>query len=43
MHYGLANALRQGKASGGEFVVGIGSDEEIIANKSPPLLSMKDR
>ncbi|KAE8711371.1 Ethanolamine-phosphate cytidylyltransferase [Hibiscus syriacus] len=34
MHYGHANALRQAKALGDELVVGVVSDEEIIANKA---------
>nr|XP_043625102.1 ethanolamine-phosphate cytidylyltransferase-like [Erigeron canadensis] len=43
MHYGHANALRQAKALGDELVVGIVSDEEIIRNKGPPVLSMEER
>ncbi|KAG6627801.1 hypothetical protein I3843_15G132200 [Carya illinoinensis] len=43
MHYGHANALRQAKALGDELVVGLVSDEEIIANKGPPVLSMVER
>lgn len=43
MHYGHANALRQAKALGDELVVGIVSDEEIVANKGPPVLSMEER
>ncbi|KAF5469328.1 hypothetical protein F2P56_013413 [Juglans regia] len=43
MHYGHANALRQAKALGDELVVGVVSDEEIIANKGPPVLSMVER
>ncbi|KAL5543427.1 hypothetical protein UlMin_007211 [Ulmus minor] len=43
MHYGHANALRQAKALGDELVVGVVSDEEIIANKGPPVLSMDER
>ncbi|MFQ6651128.1 hypothetical protein Gotur_022588 [Gossypium turneri] len=43
MHYGHANALRQAKALGDELVVGVVSDEEIIANKGPPILSMEER
>lgn len=43
MHYGHANALRQAKALGDELVVGVVSDEEIIANKGPPVLSMEER
>lgn len=43
MHYGHANALRQAKALGDELVVGLVSDEEIVANKGPPVLSMDER
>ncbi|CAI9262424.1 unnamed protein product [Lactuca saligna] len=43
MHYGHANALRQAKALGDELVVGVVSDEEIIKNKGPPVLSMEER
>ncbi|KAG4398393.1 hypothetical protein AAZX31_08G028100 [Glycine max] len=43
MHYGHANALRQAKALGDELVVGLVSDEEIVANKGPPVLSMEER
>lgn len=43
MHFGHANALRQAKALGDELVVGVVSDEEIVANKGPPVLSMEER
>ncbi|XP_061347577.1 ethanolamine-phosphate cytidylyltransferase-like isoform X1 [Gastrolobium bilobum] len=43
MHYGHANALRQAKALGDELIVGLVSDEEIVANKGPPVLSMEER
>ncbi|KAK3437522.1 hypothetical protein EUGRSUZ_C02186 [Eucalyptus grandis] len=43
MHYGHANALRQAKALGDELVVGVVSDEEIVANKGPPVLTMEER
>ncbi|OVA19276.1 Cytidyltransferase-like domain [Macleaya cordata] len=43
MHYGHANALRQAKTLGDVLVVGVVSDEEIIANKGPPVLSMEER
>lgn len=43
MHYGHAIALRQAKALGDELVVGVVSDEEIIANKGPPVLAMEER
>lgn len=43
MHFGHANALRQAKALGDELVVGVVSDEEIIATKGPPVLPMEER
>lgn len=43
MHYGHANALRQARALGDELVVGVVSDEEIKANKGPPVMSMDER
>lgn len=43
MHYGHANALRQARALGDELVVGVVSDEEIIANKGPPVMSLDER
>ncbi|CAL4997484.1 unnamed protein product [Urochloa decumbens] len=43
MHYGHANALRQAKMLGDQLVVGVVSDEEIVANKGPPVLSMEER
>lgn len=43
MHYGHANALRQAKALGDELIVGLVSDEEILATKGPPVLSMEER
>ncbi|KAJ0984153.1 hypothetical protein J5N97_002509 [Dioscorea zingiberensis] len=43
MHYGHANALRQAKSLGDILVVGVVSDEEIVANKGPPVLSMEER
>lgn len=43
MHYGHANALRQAKALGDELVVGLVSNEEIVTNKGPPVLSMEER
>ncbi|QHO49817.1 Ethanolamine-phosphate cytidylyltransferase [Arachis hypogaea] len=41
MHYGHANALRQAKALGDELVAGLGSDEEILANKGPSVFGLK--
>uniref|UniRef100_A0A453FY07 ethanolamine-phosphate cytidylyltransferase n=1 Tax=Aegilops tauschii subsp. strangulata TaxID=200361 RepID=A0A453FY07_AEGTS len=43
MHYGHANALRQAKLLGDQLVVGVVSDEEIVVNKGPPVLSMEER
>ncbi len=43
MHYGHANALRQARELGDELVVGVVSDEEIKANKGPPVMSMDER
>lgn len=43
MHYGHANALRQARALGDELVVGVVSDEEIVANKGPPVWTMEER
>eukprot|EP01018_Ginkgo_biloba_P004675 Gb_05944 [translate_table: standard] len=43
MHYGHCNALRQARALGDELVVGVVSDEEIIANKGPPVMSLEER
>lgn len=43
MHYGHANAIRQAKELGDELIVGVVSDEEIVANKGPPVLCMEER
>jgi ethanolamine-phosphate cytidylyltransferase len=43
MHYGHANALRQARGLGDELVVGVVSDDEIKANKGPPVMSMDER
>ncbi|KAJ3669110.1 hypothetical protein LUZ60_011060 [Juncus effusus] len=43
MHYGHCNALRQARALGDELVVGVVSDDEIIANKGPPVSPMHER
>ncbi|KAJ8540013.1 hypothetical protein K7X08_026402 [Anisodus acutangulus] len=43
MHYGHANAIRQAKTLGDELIVGVVSDEEIVANKGPPVLCMEER
>ncbi|XVF21026.1 hypothetical protein REPUB_Repub12eG0055000 [Reevesia pubescens] len=39
----IAKAFRQAKALGDELVVGVVSDDEIIANKGPLVLPMEDR
>ncbi|KAL0896763.1 hypothetical protein Bca101_080724 [Brassica carinata] len=43
MHYGHCNALRQARALGDQLVVGVVSDEEIIANKGPPVTPLHER
>jgi ethanolamine-phosphate cytidylyltransferase len=43
MHYGHCNALRQARALGDELVVGVIGDEEIKANKGPPVTPMHER
>ncbi|RYR61429.1 hypothetical protein Ahy_A04g018604 isoform A [Arachis hypogaea] len=42
MHYGHCNALRQARALGDELVVGVVSDDEIIANKGPPVTPLEE-
>ncbi|PUZ62772.1 hypothetical protein GQ55_3G013300 [Panicum hallii var. hallii] len=43
MHYGHCNALRQARALGDELIVGVISDEEIKANKGPPVTPLYER
>lgn len=43
MHYGHMNAFRQGKALGTHLVVGVNSDETIIACKGPPVMNDEER
>jgi ethanolamine-phosphate cytidylyltransferase len=43
MHYGHCNALRQARALGDELVVGVVSDDEIKANKGPPVTPLHER
>ena len=43
MHYGHCNALRQARALGDQLVVGVVSDDEIIANKGPPVTPVHER
>uniref|UniRef100_A0A7C9EMX7 Ethanolamine-phosphate cytidylyltransferase n=1 Tax=Opuntia streptacantha TaxID=393608 RepID=A0A7C9EMX7_OPUST len=43
MHYGHCNALRQARALGDQLVVGVVSDDEITANKGPPVTPLHER
>ncbi|CAD6337605.1 unnamed protein product [Miscanthus lutarioriparius] len=43
MHYGHCNALRQARALGDELIVGVISDDEIKANKGPPVTPLHER
>ncbi|RLM85229.1 phosphoethanolamine cytidylyltransferase, putative, expressed [Panicum miliaceum] len=43
MHYGHCNALRQACALGDELIVGFISDDEIKANKGPPVTALRER
>jgi cytidyltransferase-like protein len=43
MHYGHCNALRQARALGDQLVVGVVSDDEITANKGPPVTPLYER
>jgi ethanolamine-phosphate cytidylyltransferase len=43
MHYGHCNALRQARALGDVLVVGVVSDDEITANKGPPVTPLDER
>jgi ethanolamine-phosphate cytidylyltransferase len=43
MHYGHCNALRQARALGDQLVVGVVSDDEITANKGPPVTPLRER
>ncbi|KAL6597463.1 hypothetical protein ACP70R_046903 [Stipagrostis hirtigluma subsp. patula] len=43
MHYGHCNALRQARALGDELIVGVVSDDEITANKGPPVTPLHER
>jgi cytidyltransferase-like protein len=43
MHYGHCNALRQARALGDQLVVGVVSDDEITANKGPPVTPLGER
>ncbi|RLN33797.1 hypothetical protein C2845_PM03G35830 [Panicum miliaceum] len=43
MHYGHCNALRQACALGDELIVSFISDDEIKANKGPPVTALHER
>ncbi|GFS03423.1 ethanolamine-phosphate cytidylyltransferase [Elysia marginata] len=43
VHFGHANALRQGKEFGDQLVVGIHSDAEVTKHKGPPVYSEEER
>ena len=43
MHFGHANAFRQGRALGTTLVVGVNSDASIAAAKGPPVLTCAER
>lgn len=43
VHFGHANALRQGKEFGDKLVVGIHSDAEVTQHKGPPVYSEEER
>ncbi|GAB2271060.1 Ethanolamine-phosphate cytidylyltransferase, variant 2 [Dionaea muscipula] len=43
MHYGHCNALRQARTLGDQLVVGVVSDDEITANKGPPVTPLHER
>ncbi|WAQ97379.1 PCY2-like protein [Mya arenaria] len=43
VHFGHANALRQGKSMGDKLFVGVHSDEEITMHKGPPVFNQEER
>ncbi|XP_046359444.1 ethanolamine-phosphate cytidylyltransferase-like isoform X1 [Haliotis rufescens] len=43
VHFGHANALRQGKQFGDVLMVGVHSDEEIAKHKGPPVFNEQER
>lgn len=43
VHFGHANALRQGKRMGDKLIVGVHSDAEIMKHKGPPVFNEKER
>lgn len=42
-HHGHAGAMLQAKQLGKELFVGVHSDEEILINKGPPVMTLKER
>lgn len=43
VHFGHANALRQGKQFGNKLIVGVHSDAEISIHKGPPVFNEQER
>ncbi|XP_052262757.1 ethanolamine-phosphate cytidylyltransferase-like isoform X2 [Dreissena polymorpha] len=43
VHFGHANALRQGKRMGDKLIVGVHSDDEITKHKGPPVFTAEER
>lgn len=43
MHFGHSNSLRQAKEMGDILIVGVHNDEEIRANKGPPVMNTQER
>lgn len=42
-HFGHANSLRQAKKMGDYLIVGVHSDEEVLKNKGPPVMTEEER
>ncbi|CAG5127882.1 unnamed protein product, partial [Candidula unifasciata] len=43
VHFGHANAIRQGKEFGDKLLVGVHSDEEVTKHKGPPVYTEQER
>ncbi|BFZ17888.1 hypothetical protein BsWGS_20927 [Bradybaena similaris] len=43
VHFGHANAIRQGKEFGDKLLVGVHSDEEVTKHKGPPVYTEEER